>query len=539
MKKISKIIATLLGVLTFSTTVTACTDNGKNSSAGKVTPIGTGDYVNYDDLEVDDVANIHERSISTTSHKLVTAGASEYVIVKDENTSMDMERAVNEFYVLFQEATGIKLPIVTDTGLTYSDNAKYISFGKTNVLESSSINVDYATLGSQGYELITKGASLFVAGEDLGVLWGAYDLLDVLFDFTMYTDVYYTLNKNVKDLALPALDVKEVPDILYRKAPNGTIKDEALQRMRYNDADPIFSHGGGVHTWYSFISPEEYWEDHPSWFTLSKNQLCLTAGEYGGEEYQLLLEETVKKVKEVIDKEQEKNWLRFTQMDIVEWCNCDGCKEIIQRYGGANSATQILFVNDLAERIEAWLQSDEAGRNKGRDIQIVMFAYHMTEEAPTHKDANGEYVLNAPEMRLRDNVTVNIAHLFTNYTESLLDPVQKNTYELIKGWEPVSDNYICWAYDVYFGHYQMPRDTYNAMQSWVKTLYNMGAQWYWPQGNYQNPKSTAFDSVKSFIYSKYTFVFNASSIIFALVALVASGIFCTSQRRSKAETSGS
>ena len=33
--------------------------------------------------------------------------------------------------------------------------------------------------------------------------------------------------------------------------------------------------------------------------------------------------------------------------------------------------------------------------------------------------------------------------------------------------------------------------------------------------------------------------FNDSSIIVALLALVASGIFCTSQRRSNAETSGS
>ena len=42
----------------------------------------------------------------------------------------------------------------------------------------------------------------------------------------------------------------------------------------------------------------------------------------------------------------------------------------------------IIFLNSVAEEIETWLAVEEPGR----EVTLVMFAYHKTEDAPARFD---------------------------------------------------------------------------------------------------------------------------------------------------------
>ena len=49
---------------------------------------------------------------------------------------------------------------------------------------------------------------------------------------------------------------------------------------------------------------------------------------------------------------------------------------------GTNAAEMIIFLNMVGADIEAWLAVEEPGR----EVTILMFAYHRTEEAPARFD---------------------------------------------------------------------------------------------------------------------------------------------------------
>ena len=509
MKKRNKIFSILLA-LTLGI-FTGCTDesstsSGNNSNNGNMTPIGNGAHIEYN-VTGDVEGTVHERFIGTTEYKILDNGVTDYKIVTPSQYGSDLTKTVAEFNSFFEEATGIKLTVISDLGLTYEMNGKYISLGKTNLLETSGVEIDYETLKHHGYEVVTKGATLFVAGEERGVLYGVYDILEYLIGYKCYTPTYYKIDKNVKNIDLPAFDIKEVPDFDYRIAPNGNYlrNPTVLTRMRMNDRSEVFvdSDGNDAHTAFNILPPEIYKESHPDWYMGNGAQLCYTAR--GNEtEYEALVAESVERCKYFLDmdKNQSKTLLAFTQIDQNTWCDCEACSALVSANGNTGAATQIPFINDVAAAVEMWIQSDEAGRNKGRDITFVIFAYHKTDKAPTVKNADGTWSLTSPEMQLRDNVAVWVAPLHYNYVESIYSPNNVSLKTIFDSWSSVAPTYCVWGYDVYFSDYLTPFDSWNTMQELAKYLYNLNTKIYWPQGAFNDLACTNFDNLKSFVWSE-------------------------------------
>ena len=75
---------------------------------------------------------------------------------------------------------------VNDSSLTYSADAKYISFGENAFADGSDVKVTSAVKGN-GYIIKTAGNSVFVkGGQAIGTLFGAYELLNQMFDYMFY-----------------------------------------------------------------------------------------------------------------------------------------------------------------------------------------------------------------------------------------------------------------------------------------------------------------------------------------------------------------
>ncbi len=443
---------------------------------------------------------IHERFVGTTSYKLLKNGTTEYKILVHEAQKTQLIEAISELQLIFYNATGVQLEVVLDNGIGFDANAKYISLGETSALISSGIEVDYTNLGLQGYQLETKGQTLFVCGQSRGVLYGVYDLLKVLVDFETYSNLISYMETGVTDIALPDLKIKEVPDIEYRIPVTGAqlANKVTTHRMFMQLKDEAIVGEGNAHNILKYIVPlEKNMDEHPDWFSGDRTQLCYTA--HGNqEEYDLMVAEAVANIQEILDRTPNQHIMSITQMDVQTWCECSVCQDL-EDYYGTNAASQIRFVNEVTAEVKEWLDTE---RN-GREVEFMFFAYHKSEAAPAvQNEEDGTWTAVDDTVKLNDNVSVWIAPLYEDYTVSVTDSNSVNIRTMMESWHAVANSYFVWAYNVYFDNYLIPYDSYASLQDLVKYFVLHNTKFLWTQGNWNLHQNTGYDSLKGYLFAK-------------------------------------
>ena len=451
----------------------------------------------YDALEMDALNQGAQDVTDVEDNYIVKDGKTEYVIVVEDSNAEEYSIAALELYNLFYEATGIKLTFASSTVAEYTDEAKFIYLGNSDL--STGLGVDLNALGSQGFTIKTQGQSVFIIANPQGVLYGAYEFLHETLNFETYTKEMYTLNKNVKELALPDLDITQVPDVEYRMAFSGVqyADETSRRRMRTQNLGDIIINGGQAHNMLDTIVPfDEYYSTNSNWFsnkTYSWNdyqdtQLCYTAGGRGSSAYNAMLQVAYENVIALLaqDTNPNKIFMSLTQMDVNgKWCTCSGCQSVINTYG-SNSATQILFINDLTSRVQTWIDNNQAGRK----VQFLIFAYYDSIDAPTKGN-----------LKLNDNVSVWIAPINDNY---MLD-VNASGNELgttLNAWKDITNNFAVWAYNVYFGDYLVPYNTYGKIDQMIDACVANNTNLMWVQGNWNTTQNTGFDGLKGYLIAK-------------------------------------
>ncbi|MBQ7912978.1 MAG: DUF4838 domain-containing protein, partial [Clostridia bacterium] len=427
---------------------------------------------------------------------LVKESESAYAIVIDaNNTSNAIRKAVTELQTLFKEATGVQLRCVTDSNATYASNVKYISLGYNNYTSDAGVSLGLnEEIGSQGYKIVTVEQSIIILGEPQGVLYGVYQLMHELFGFEQYTKDVYTLN-GATTVALPDLKIVDAPDVEHRVAFSGVqLNDETSRnRMRTQHSGEIIMNNGNAHNMTRYIVPfDTYYSTNPTWYssmtdssdTYGTTQLCYTAGEYGSDNYNAMKAVAVASIKEIILANPQADMMSLTQMDVEGmWCSCSGCQAIISQYG-EESATQILFVNDVVSEIETWLNNEQGGR----EVKFMMFAYYETQEAPTG-------------LTLNENVSVWIAPIKDNYTTGV-NASGNSMGSMLSDWKNVASSVAIWAYGVYFSEYLVPYNTFDYIDQLVDACVASNAEYMWIQGNWNTTQNTGFDSLKAYLISK-------------------------------------
>jgi hypothetical protein len=379
----------------------------------------------------------------------------------------------------------------------YTDEAKFIYLGNSDL--SVGLGVDLDALGTQGFTIKTYGQSIFIIANPQGVLYGVYELLNETLNFETYTKEITTLDKNVSVIALPQLDLTQVPDVEYRFAFSGVqYADEvSRRRMRTLNTGDVMVDGGWAHNMLSLIVPfDTYRKTNSSWFSnqtrlwddYEGTQLCYTAGGRDTTSYSQMLEVAYNNVISLLAEDTDPNhvFMSLTQMDVDgKWCTCSGCKSVINTYG-SNSATQILFINDLTSRVQAWLNSEQSGR----EVQFLMFAYYDSIDAPTKGN-----------LKLNNNVSVWIAPINDNYMLG----VNASGNELgatLQGWKNVASSVAIWGYNVYFTDYLVPYNTYDQIDQMIDACVASNANYMWIQGNWNTTQNTGFDGLKAYLISK-------------------------------------
>lgn len=442
---------------------------------------------------------------------LAKAGVSEYsIVVPDKSENIDnygaATRAAKELKTFFREATGADLgDYVQDTGNLKSD-IKYISIGFTNALNNNVEGVDYDALGISGYSIRTIDGNVYISGQGMGLMNGVYEFLRTHFNYEYYTDGFYKIDDcTLKDVVLQTINEEYKPSFEYRlpaygfeiTAAGGYATDPDVgYRMQYNS---LSIKGVGENMWHNFFNAiplEEYKSAHPDWFSPDGSQPCLTRDKDG------LATEMAGKVKAVLEASPTATFVMIGQQDNDDWCTCATCKSVISQYGGYNSATYILFMNAVSDKLQPYLV--ESGRT---DVKLGMFAYHKTQDAPV--TTVGGKVSLIDGMKLNSNVCVVYAPIEANYYVSFNDEVNASVKKNIEGWGLAADNVLYWIYMENFGYYQLIFDNFGSMQENLQLLHEHNGMWLYNLGQYNNGNSTGFSRYKAYLNAKLMWNVNA------------------------------
>ena len=495
-KKLVGVLSVVLScMLAFS--ITACSggsEDEKNAETPKL-EIGSADLTVTPDWTEDPILVPEYEKIDSM---LYENGQTAYTIVIADDAATETYTAASELNYFVGLASGVNFPIVTDENATWSNDAKYISIGENDISEAAGVTVP-EELNSQGFVVRTVGKSLFLQGVTAkGDVWAVYDLLAKVLNYEFYSSDEIAIAET-DSLACPNFNYTDEPDIEYRAAQIGCQSGTTGSRYRIASASIMMPDGASAwHNSLDYLPYETYGSTHPGWYATDQQNLCYTARDRSGSEYQALVDEVSTIMKQVITDNPNGNTITFTHQDVGTWCTCDACLSLKNQYG-TDSASVILFLNDVVEIVEEWREENYPERD---NIRYVFFAYISTIQAPV-KEVNGEIVPIDESVQPHEKIGVMYAPISSDFIHGKNEMQNSSALQTMKEWHAlVGDNIYYWFYQAYFYDYFLMYNNFDSMQDNYRAAVDNGAVWMYDQNQYDNNATTAFNMLKAYLSSK-------------------------------------
>jgi hypothetical protein len=304
-----------------------------------------------------------------------------------------------------------------------------------------------------------------------GVIYGVYEFLEQLGCRWFSSKVSHIPKR--KSLAVPGMDIRQVPKLEYRDINSWDTRDGLYAvRNKFNGNQPhITTVQGGkisyypfVHTFAALIPPEEYYDEHPEYFSLvngtrvwdrldsggsARTQLCLT-----NPDVKRLCAE---KVEKWIEEHPEATIFSVSQNDWHNACDCPECTKLNEEEG-SRAGPLIHFVNYIADYVG----------QKHPNVVIDTLAYQWSRKAPKH-------------VRPRPNVCVRLCSIECCRAHPLREDCELSGSLLSNGlftdtesprsfqkdladWAKVCDRLYVWDYVVDFCHYLLPFPNFHVLK---------------------------------------------------------------------------
>ncbi|MBQ3505806.1 MAG: DUF4838 domain-containing protein [Clostridia bacterium] len=499
MKKIKYLL--LAGVLAITTAFAACKSDEESSETENNTVSATNKM--YD-------GGLHEIKYSETGKSLVKDGQCDYKILISANASDTIKLAAEELQFFFEEATSVKLPIVYDNTVTLlTPETKVINLGKTSISDDAGVKI-IDEMGKYGYTIQTVGNSIFIDGKsDYASLWGVYGLLEIEFNYDCFTDRMYYVDE-VENVSLKNYDVIDVPDMQIRTISSSFVSGKARNRMRFMDETDTVMGPSGSHTFFKYVSPETYNNPetestyHPKWFSTDGKQLCLLA-QGDDEERELMLNVVMEQMIEYIKAAtNEGQFFSFSMEDTNTWCSCPACAATQEKYNGASAATLVMFNNDLASKLKAWMETEE-GQSYAREFMISYIAYNRTLPAPVDYNAEkDEYIPVDENVVCHENTAIVFAPADMDFQHSIYEKCNESMYNAFRGWQACSSNFCIYDYGINYSYYNVMYDTFGGMQDFYQLAAEGGAYRYFTlmSGTKTPGGASGWSALKTYLISK-------------------------------------
>lgn len=448
----------------------------------------------------------HIYNIAETDEWLVRGGVCDYVIVLPAQAEEYEIFAASELAQLFAEATGCSLAVVGDDEFSYDTDARAFAVGQVNFLGQAGIELDAQLLGHSGFRIVTKGNSVFMAGaEAYGTMCAVYEFLHLTLGFEQYSSNAMSLDRGVTELPLSLFDVTDVPDFQYRVRGYGFLDGDTTLRNRFRmqtiNEIAIPVDGSIHHNSFKWL-PKEVWQsDHPEWYSEDGRQLCYTAHGDSDSLDEMVFEVT-EKMKTILMEDRDRQYITITHEDTQTWCTCTACTAERERYGGANSAVVIKFLNRVSRAVRSWFSGE--GAAYARDLKILFFAYHQTNKPPVVYDAATDSYSAIDESVLCDEgVAVYFAETNGDYTQSFYERNNAEIADNMRGWSALCDTMFFWTYGVNFSYYLTPYNCFNSMQDTYRFAVRCNPVLIFDQGAHnETAQPTAWGSLNAYLGAK-------------------------------------
>lgn len=308
------------------------------------------------------------------------------------------------------------------------------------------------TVSSQGFRLIIKENSITVSSKfEQGVTNGIFTFLeDYLGCMFLAPDCDYipkldTLKLNAGEKVFePAFMWRSVYAQSSEKVPELYNKKDYLgwhTKLRLNGAGGD-NWGNGCHSSFRYIPPEEYFKDHPEYFSLYMGRRVYKQGPVSGQlcwtnedVYKIISEKLFSQMAEnpdvhIWDVSQMDTWINRGV-----GCKCKKCREIDKREE-SQMGSLLTFINRLA---------DECA-HRFPDNYISTLAYNYTAKPPKN-------------LIPRDNVIIRLCLMPGNVATDYENPRgnwARNAHKIITQWSKVAKHILIWDYNVDYHGYYIP-----------------------------------------------------------------------------------
>ncbi len=404
---------------------------------------------------------------SVPSFAIVQAGASSHVIVVADDASPSEKNAATEMQALFLQATGLTLPIVA---APESDATPRIVVGQGAAAKALGVDPAPEAIGEQGFQLKAIPPHVVIAGTPgAGTMYGVHRFLEQALK-VRWTAPGVTIVPTATDVTFPeAADETVQPAFHWRNTyyawPGGDRAFWTHQGDNNGGEGPDAVWGlqhqnhGQAHSYFSFISPDEFFDTHPEYFSevggvriREETQLCLTNPD--------VLDIVTERMLALMASRPQYRQYNFSQMDRYNVCECEKCKAMNELYG-TDGGTQFWFVNELAKRTAKVYP----------DKQIGTLAYMYTEEPPVG-------------LAIHPNVAVWLCHMYPSCDTHPIRTCEKNAEykRRAEAWGHLTNHLYIWHYIVDFAHYYNPFPNFPALADNLKFYKEIGVEGIFLQG---------------------------------------------------------
>ena len=409
-------------------------------------------------------------------------GRSEYSIVLCDDASISEKTAAEELQDFLKQISGAELPLINSNELEEGRKHIYVGFNKEYAAECG---VEAPDDIDEGFTYRTVGDNIWIyGGKNRGTMYGVYAFLENEFGVRWYT-VDYTKIPVTKKWKVKDFCRSEQPLVRFRFDQYYNVLDEAWLARNKCNSDYWISENkyGGLssywegHTFRIFISPDEYFSEHPEYFSMREGgvrrpdaQLCLSNPE--------VLQICIDKMKYTIATNPLFDIYSMSQNDNPFPCLCDKCRAIEEQYGG-HSGLLLWFVNQVADAIKPIYP----------DKYIGTFAYMYTRKPP---------VGIVP----RNNVVIRLCSLECCRAHPIEECEHNRSFMSdIENWSKIAPNIYIWDYVVNFSQYVAPFPNFNVLAENIRTFMKYNVMGIRQQANYQSIGGE-FSEMKAWVISK-------------------------------------
>jgi len=340
-----------------------------------------------------------------------------YQIVVPVTASAWETKAASELQKYLLMVTGVRLDIV---GENAPQTAREIVIGYSGRFP---VSVETERPGPDGFEIIITWPDIFIAGgSHKGTLYGVYEFLEKYVGCRFWAPGAETVPTS-SFIRLPLVHRVENPVFGSREVYYAGMDDQDFaDKMR---SDRHAWKGGEdwglwVHTMFTLVPPEKYFDSHPEYYAMmggkrTKTQLCLSNPEV----LQITIDELKRRMKE---KPLAKYW-SVSQMDTFGSCECDACK--VAASGSSNASEgMIAFVNKVAAAFPAKV--------------ISTLAYQYTRKAPEH-------------VKPAENVNIMLCTIECDRSKPLAADTAAGSFQSdLRHWSAIAGDILVWDYVIQF-----------------------------------------------------------------------------------------